>query len=62
MLQDIMTVFWRDWLVLKRRLVKFIFARMVTPMLYLIAFGWGLGKNINVQSGSYLDFLVPGIL
>ena len=62
MLQDIMTVFWRDWLVLKRRLVKFIFARMATPMLYLIAFGWGLGKNINVQSGSYLDFLVPGIL
>ena len=62
MIRDIITVFWRDWLVLKRRIVKFIFARMVTPMLYLIAFGWGLGKNISVQGGSYLDFLVPGIL
>jgi ABC-type multidrug transport system permease subunit len=55
-------VFWRDWVVLKRRLTKFILARMVAPMLYLVAFGWGLGRSINVGSGSYLDFLVPGIL
>ena len=62
MLYDTWTVFWRDWVVLKRRLTKFILARMVAPMLYLVAFGWGLGRNINVGSGSYLDFLVPGIL
>ena len=62
MIYDTWTVFWRDWVVLKRRLTKFILARMVAPMLYLIAFGWGLGRNINVGSGSYLDFLVPGIL
>jgi ABC-2 type transport system permease protein len=61
-LQDIYTVFWRDWIILKRRLVKFIFSRMVAPLLYLIAFGWGLGRNIEMSSGSYLDFLVPGIL
>ena len=62
MLQDICTVFWRDWVVLKRRLPKFILSRMVAPMLYLVAFGWGLGRNIQVGSGSYLDFLVPGIM
>jgi ABC-type multidrug transport system permease subunit len=61
-LYDTWTVFWRDWVVLKRRLTKFILARMVAPMLYLVAFGWGLGRSINVGSGSYLDFLVPGIL
>ena len=38
-LLDIWTVFWRDWVVLKRRLVKFILSRMVAPMLYLVAFG-----------------------
>ena len=59
---DIATVFWRDWVVLKRRLAKFILSRMVAPMLYLVAFGWGLGRSIEVSSGTYLDFLVPGIL
>lgn len=62
MLYDIWTVFWRDWVVLKRRLTKFILSRMVAPMMYLVAFGWGLGRSIQVSNGSYLDFLVPGIL
>ncbi len=62
-LLDIQTVFWRDWLVLKRRMAKFLLSRMVAPLLYLVAFGWGLGRSIQVDGGgSYLDFLVPGIL
>ena len=62
MFTDIWTVFWRDWIVLKRRMTKFILSRMVAPMLYLVAFGWGLGRSIQVTGGSYIDFLVPGIL
>lgn len=62
MLYDVWTVFWRDWVVLKRRMTKFILSRMVAPLLYLVAFGWGLGRSISVESGTYLDFLVPGIL
>ena len=61
-LDDIWTVFWRDFIVLKRRMTKFILSRMVAPMLYIVAFGWGLGRSIEVNSGSYLDFLVPGIM
>ena len=59
---DVSTVMWRDWTVLRRRLKKFIFSRLVTPILYLVAFGWGLGRSINLDGGSYLDFLVPGII
>lgn len=62
MIRDIATVMWRDWIVLRRRLKKFILSRLVTPVLYLVAFGWGLGRNINLASGSYMDFLVPGII
>lgn len=62
MIGDIYTVFWRDWIVLKRRLTKFILSRMVAPILYLVAFGLGLGRSISIDSGSYIDFLVPGIL
>lgn len=59
---DIETVMWRDWVVLRRRLKKFILSRLVTPVLYLVAFGWGLGRSITPESGTYLDFLVPGII
>lgn len=62
MLQDIATVFWRDWVVLHRRLGTFIFSRMITPVLYLVAFGWGVGRSVQVSQGNYLDFIVPGIL
>ena len=62
MIEDIWTVFWRDWLVLHRRLAKFILSRMVTPILYLVAFGWGLGRSMSWSGGSYLDYIVPGIL
>ena len=62
MIEDIYTVFWRDWIVLKRRLTKFIISRMIAPILYLVAFGLGLGRSISIDSGTYIDFLVPGIL
>lgn len=62
MLYDIWTVFWRDWLVLQRRIGRFILSRMVSPVLYLVAFGWGLGRSIQTSQGSYLDFIVPGII
>jgi len=62
MIYDIWTVFWREWLVLRRRIGRFILSRMVSPVLYLVAFGWGLGRSIQVNQGSYLDFIVPGII
>ncbi|HWR55305.1 MAG: ABC transporter permease [Bacillota bacterium] len=62
MLTDIWTVFWRDWLVLRRRLGRFILSRMITPILYLVTFGWGLGKSVLVFGTSYLDFIFPGII
>ena len=36
MIQDIATVFWRDWIVLRHRLLKFILSRMVAPVLYMV--------------------------
>lgn len=45
-----------------KRLGRFILSRMITPVLYLVTFGWGLGKSIQVYGGNYLDFIFPGII
>lgn len=57
------TVFWREMLVFRRTFVKFFTSRLVNPLLYLVAFGWGLGRGVKINNGgSYLEFVVPGII
>ena len=46
---DVYTVFWRDWVVFKKIFFKFLCSRMITPFLYIFAFGIGLGKNVSVD-------------
>ncbi|MDD2422469.1 MAG: ABC transporter permease [Heliobacteriaceae bacterium] len=59
---DVITVFWREMIVLRRTFGKFFASRLVSPLLYLVAFGWGLGRSIQVNGGNYLEFIVPGII
>jgi len=59
---DFYTVFWREMLVLQRTFYKFFASRLVSPLLYLVAFGWGLGRGIRLDGGNYLEFVVPGII
>lgn len=47
---------------MRRTFAKFFASRLVGPLLYLVAFGWGLGRNIQMNGGSYLEFIVPGII
>jgi ABC-2 type transport system permease protein len=57
-------IFLREILIFKRRLLRlgFVLSTMLTPLLYLLVFGVGLGKRVNIAGGSYLDFLMPGLL
>ncbi len=48
--------------VFKRTFIKFFASRLVSPLLYLVAFGWGLGRGLRMDGGSYLEFVVPGII
>lgn len=48
--------------VLRRTFGKFFSSRLVGPLLYLVAFGWGLGRGIQMDGGNYLEFIVPGII
>ncbi len=56
-------IFLREMLIFKRRLLNigYLFSTMITPLLYLVAFGLGLGRGISIEGISYLMFVVPGI-
>ncbi len=49
-------------MVFRRTFVKFFASRLVSPLLYLVAFGWGLGRGMQMNGGSYLEYVVPGII
>ncbi len=61
-LQDIGTVVWVDIRFLRRNLGKTMALTLIAPILYLLAFGYGLGNGTSVEGFSYIDFVVPGII
>ncbi|MEM2280830.1 MAG: ABC transporter permease [Candidatus Bathyarchaeia archaeon] len=61
-LRDTYTVFWADLCVLRRHFVRTVATSLMNPVLYLLAFGYGLGTGITFDGYSYLDFVVPGII
>jgi ABC-type multidrug transport system permease subunit len=56
-------VFLREMMIFANRLKKpgYVVATMMTPLLYLVTFGLGLGRRVAVDGSSYLLFIVPGI-
>lgn len=57
-------VFWKEILHFRRKLFKlgYLFSAMIVPIIYLIAFGFGLGRNVSIGSTNYLTFLIPGLV
>jgi ABC-2 type transport system permease protein len=57
-------VFLREMLLFRRKLLKlgYLFSAMVVPVIYLAAFGLGLGRSVQVQGSDYLTFLIPGLV
>lgn len=55
-------VLWKDWLVFRSKIISTTLAAIVGPLLYLIAFGWGIGESVKVAGQSYTAFVIPGIV
>ncbi len=49
-------------LLLKRRIKRLILSMSVSPLLYLIAFGYAMGKSVRFGGHTYLEFLIPGLV
>ena len=61
-LRDTYSVLWVDLRFLSRNWLKTLATTLVAPVLYLLAFGYGLGRGVTVEGYSYLDFVIPGII
>jgi len=55
-------IFWKEIMLVRKKPWRFLASSLVMPILYLVTFGWGLGRGMNVGNGRYLDFILPGIL
>jgi ABC-2 type transport system permease protein len=61
-LSDIYSVLWVDLRFLRRHWLRTLATSIVNPVLYLVAFGYGLGRGISFGGVSYLAFVIPGII
>lgn len=68
LLADSLTIFWGDWLDLRVRIVQVAASGLISPLIYILAFGLGLGSSIKPGSGisgnynNYLEFILPGMV
>jgi ABC-type multidrug transport system permease subunit len=64
---DTLTVFWGEWLDLRVRIPQVAASGLVSPLIYIVAFGMGLGSAIDQVStpsagDTYLEFILPGMV
>jgi ABC-2 type transport system permease protein len=57
----IAAIWYREWRVFLREKSRIV-ASIVNPILWLLVFGGGLGRNVSIRGGSYQSFIFPGIL
>ena len=55
-------VLYRELHVFAKKAKKQVAASSLSPLLFLIAFGWGFGKEVTVEGLPYISFLIPGLI
>ena len=66
-LDDTITIFWGEWLDLRARIPQIAATGLVSPLIYIFAFGLGLGSTIDRSiepsaGANYLQFILPGMV
>ena len=59
---DVYSVLWIDLRNMRRHWKATIATSLMLPLLYLVAFGYGLGQGVDMDGVSYLAFVIPGIV
>lgn len=64
---DTLTIFWGEWLDLRIRIPQIASTGLISPLIYIFAFGLGLGSALDQSmkpsaGDSYLEFILPGMV
>ena len=62
MLNGFSGVLYRELHVFSKKIKRQILASSLSPFLFLIAFGWGFGKDVTINGLPYISFLIPGLI
>ncbi len=57
-----LAVYRRELLILRRRFKRQVAGQAVSPLLYLLTFGYAMGGGLRFDGISYLQFLLPGLV
>ena len=65
-LKEIYYVSWADLAFMRHNILNIVLMSLMSPILYLIAFGYGLGGSATIEYAGheieYISFIVPGIV
>jgi len=67
LIADTLTLFWGEWLDLRVRIAQIAATGLISPLIYIFAFGLGLGSALDRAvtppvGDSYLEFILPGMV
>ncbi len=62
MIHGISAIYMREMLILRKRITRQIPSWSVSPLLYLIAFGYAAGHSASIKGFTYMQFLIPGLI
>ena len=61
-MKPLIAIVFREILILKRRFIKQLLSFSVSPLLFLITFGWGLRDKLSIKGLPYVVFILPGLI
>lgn len=61
-LREIYYVAWADLRFMRHTMVNVLIMSLMSPLLYLLAFGYGMGRGVVVEGVPYIAFIIPGIV
>ncbi|MCQ2085234.1 MAG: ABC transporter permease [archaeon] len=59
---EVYYVAWGDLRYMRHTFKNILISSLVTPILYLLAFGYGLRVGADVGGVPYIDFVIPGVI